>query len=224
MSIFTCRKKAARALFVVCAGAAACSSPQESMPSPDGAPTTGDMAMMTASGALPFAVDNVYAPSGFMGDGMMVGIVTMVPAKVGDSKDCNGQRSSAGAVGICHQVTYAPHPTGGMGWAGVFWQYPANNWGTKPGFTIAPGATQVTFSAKGQKGGEKVTFLAGGIGSGMQYADSLKASADTVLTAQWATYSVNIGGMGYSQVLGGFGWTMTAASAGTFFIDDIHWQ
>ncbi|MGZ3426082.1 MAG: hypothetical protein ACXVCV_05495 [Polyangia bacterium] len=197
------------------------------------APTGGnqsppDMAKASTGATLPFVVDTVFVSSGFMGDGNMAGPITMVPAKTGDSTDCNGMRASTTAAGSCHAVTYAPPASGGMGWGGVYWQYPANNWGTKAGFDLPPGAKKVTFQAKGAKGGEKVTFLAGGIvGAGMPYTDSVKATTTVTLTTSWAPYSLDLSGQSYTQVLGGFGWTMTSMDAGAsggFFVDDIQWQ
>lgn len=189
--------------------------------------TPPDMAKAPTS-MLPFVVDTAFATSGYMGDGAMPGAVTMTPAKTGDSTDCNGQRGNTTAVGSCHAVTYAPPASGGMGWAGVYWQYPANNWGAKAGYPIPAGAKKVTFSAKGAKGGEKVTFLAGGIvNAGAAYTDSIKAMTTVTLTADWAPYSIDLSGQSYTQVLGGFGWTMAAADAaasGTFYVDDIQWQ
>ena len=186
-----------------------------------------DMAMPVTKGMLPFIVDSVFVTSGYMGDGSMAGVITMVPSKPGDSTDCNGMRSSTMAAGVCHTATYAPPATNPM-WAGVYWQYPANNWGTKAGFTIPTGATKVSFQAKGAKGGEKVKFLAGGIVSaGMTYTDSVKASIAVTLTNAWAPYTIDISNQAYSQVLGGFGWTMVATDAavsGSFSVDDIQWK
>lgn len=189
---------------------------------------TMDMAMMQVTGSLPFVVDTVFVTSGFEGDGNMAGPIKMVPSVPGDSTDCNGMRSSTTAAGACHVVTYMPPATGTAGWGGVLWQYPANNWGSKAGFTLPAGATKVSFQAKGAKGGEKVTFLAGGIiGAGMPHTDSLKASVTVTLTNAWAPYTIDISGQTYSQVLGGFGWTMVATDAGTmasFSVDDIQWK
>jgi len=193
-----------------------------------GTPTPADMAMMPPMSLLPFVVDTAFVTSGFMGDGSTAGVVTMIPAKSGDSTDCNGARASTSSVGSCHSVTYAPPGSGGNGWAGVYWQYPSNNWGTKAGYAIPAGAKKVTFKARGAVGGEKVTFLAGGIiNAGSPYTDSLKATATVTLTKDWAPYSLDLSGQTYAQVLGGFGWTMAAtdaASSGSFFVDDIAWQ
>jgi hypothetical protein len=187
-----------------------------------------DMTMTTTGSSLPFVVDTVFVSSGFMGDGNMAGPITMVPAKTGDSTDCNGMRSSTSASGSCHVITYAPPASGGMGWGGVYWQFPANNWGTKAGFAVPAGAKKVTFQAKGKSGGEKVTFLAGGIiNAGSMYTDSIKATTTVTLTAAWAPYTIDLTGQSYTSVLGGFGWTMTATDAGAsggFFVDDIQWQ
>lgn len=197
-------------------------------PGTGGNHTPADMATPAPTAMLPFAVDTAFVSSGFMGDGAMPGTVTMMPAKAGDSTDCGGKRASTTAAGSCHTVAYVPPAANGMGWAGVYWQYPANNWGTKPGYAIPSGAKKVTFQAKGQKGGEKVTFLAGGIiGAGNPYTDSLKATVTVTLTADWQPYSLDLSGQSYSQVLGGFGWTMTAGDAGAsggFSVDDIQWQ
>lgn len=236
--------KVARWAWLVAAGlgVSACSpTAAPSMPSPpvnDLAMATGtggmhgpgaeDMAMAQTGSMLPFVVDTVFVSSGFMGDGSTAGTIAMVPAKTGDSTDCNGMRASTSAAGSCHSVTYTPPASGGMGWGGVFWQYPANNWGSKPGFTMPAGAKKVTFQARGMKGGEKVTFLAGGIqGAGNPYTDSVKASVTVTLTNTWAPYQIDLSGQSYSEVLGGFGWTMVAtdaASSGAFFVDDISWQ
>jgi hypothetical protein len=187
-----------------------------------------DMTMTTTGSSLPFVVDTVFVSSGFMGDGNMAGPITMVPAKAGDSTDCNGMRASTTASGSCHAITYAPPASGGMGWGGVYWQYPANNWGAKAGYAVPAGAKKVSFQAKGKVGGEKVTFLAGGIMSaGMTYTDSVKSTVTVTLTSSWAPYTIDLSGQSYSQVLGGFGWTMTSMDAGAsggFFVDDIQWQ
>jgi len=224
----------------VAVGVAACSSTVAPAPM---TPAVNDMAMATGTGGnhpaedmamapsgamLPFVVDTVFVSSGFMGDGATAGTITMVPAKSGDSTDCNGMRASTTAAGSCHAITYAPPASGGMGWGGVYWQYPANNWGTKAGFSVPAGAKKVVFQARGLVGGEKVTFLAGGIqGAGNPYTDSIKATVTVTLTNTWAPYQIDLSGQSYSQVLGGFGWTMVATDAGAsggFFVDDIEWQ
>lgn len=236
----TCEKLLRRAWLVLAMAGTACSSAGgPTMATPPPAPndlatptSTGgnggpaDMAM--AQSMLPFVVDTVFVSSGFMGDGATAGTIAMVPAKTGDSTDCMGMRSSTTAAGSCHVINYTPPASMGMGWGGVYWQYPANNWGTKPGFALPAGAKKVTFQARGAKGGEKVQFLAGGIvNAGSMYTDSIKATVTVTLTSSWAPYEIDLTGQSYTQVLGGFGWTMAATDAGaaaTFYVDDIEWQ
>ncbi len=189
---------------------------------------TADTSTPDATPIAPFVVDSFFVASGFMGDGETAGTIAMIPAKPTDNSDCQGNRATPGAVGVCHDVTYTPPASAGKGWGGVFWQYPANNWGTKAGYSIPPGASKVSFWAKGAAGGEQVTFLAGGIaGAGSMYQDTVKSQIKATLTSAWAQYSIDISGQMYTQVLGGFGWTMTATSvttSGHFYVDGIEWQ
>jgi hypothetical protein len=191
-----------------------------------GSPMQGpDMALPGNSGTLPFAVDTEFVTSGYMGDGETTGPVVMVPSKAGDDTTCSGNRSSSSAVGACHSVVYTP-VANGKGGAGVYWQFPANNWGDKPGYALPLGATKVSFMAKGNKGGEIVKFFAGGE-TGKANQDTVNASIQPTLTADWAPYSLDLAGQSYTQVLGGFGWWMNAtdaATSGSFFIDDIQWE
>src|SRR5438046_2577147 len=87
-------------------------------------PATPDDAPLTA----PFVISDHFAPTGYMGDGEVNGLVTM------DNDACPTR--APGAVGDCYKVVYTPAGT----WAGIYWQYPANNWGAKPGRKILPGA------------------------------------------------------------------------------------
>jgi hypothetical protein len=170
-----------------------------------------------------------FIPSGFMGDGMTAGSVVMVPLAPTDPTDCSGDRSSP-AIGTCYTFKYTP-VTGGLGWAGVYWQYPSNNWGSMPGLDVAAGATKVTFWAKGAAGGEVLEVVAGGIGQGAtpapMYSDPMKADQKFTLTSSWAEYSLPLPSMNYSPVLGGLAWAMGVASITTgsagFKIDSMQW-
>lgn len=84
-----------------------------------------------------FAVSDFFTPSGQMGDGAKAGFITM-----------NTQRS-CGVRGMCYGFDYKP---GTNLWAGVYWVYPSNNWGSRNGrrfkpwrFVKDPGATVGTF-------------------------------------------------------------------------------
>jgi hypothetical protein len=185
-------------------------------------PTTSSGGMNVT---LPLDISSVFVPSGYMGDGETAGSVVMMPLKPTDPQDCGGDRSPP-AIGICYTVSYMPVAMG-KGWAGVYWQYPADNWGAMPGLDIPAGAKQVSAWAKGGAGGEMLTLVAGGIESaGMTYQDSFKANTVATLTTSWAEYTFMLPTT-YGPVLGGFAWSVGAPMGGgsvSFSIDSIEWE
>lgn len=93
----------------------------------------------------PFAVSRFFTPSGFMGDGM--GDLERADyLKVDVNEHCMPR--PAGARGNCYRFVYemAKEPR----WAGVYWLYPANNWGSVPGRAIGADFKRATFWAAGQ--------------------------------------------------------------------------
>lgn len=72
----------------------------------------------------PFVVSQFFTPSGLMGDGAVPGRLT-----VDINKNCKVPRP-AGAQGDCYRYLYK---VGEVKWAGAYWVFPANNWGTAPG-------------------------------------------------------------------------------------------
>ncbi len=89
-----------------------------------------------------WAVSNHFTPSGWMGD---TGDITF------DDADTSAPHTGGTAIRIDYSAT------GTQGWAGVYWQEPANNWGTVPdaGFDLS-GVSRLTFWARGANGGEMV--------------------------------------------------------------------
>jgi hypothetical protein len=173
------------------------------------------------SQALPLTISDYFAPSGYMGDGA-VSSTAIVMKTMG----CKEPRPS-GAAGDCYHVTYTP---GTMGWAGVYWQYPENNWGANPGKNVAAGATKVTFYAAGTSGSEVLDFIAGGEGdTSLPYRDSFKAMKTVALTTTLTSYQIDISGRAYDDgVLGAFAWAV-AAPVGSrspieFYLDTIRWE
>jgi hypothetical protein len=223
-------------------GAAESGSPDSSMVVDTGMPDTAMSTCMPAPNAdtLPFAVDVLakYIPSGWEGD--MSGLT------MPNDPTCSGNRSSPSALGNCHPVTYQPLAAGVgvQGWAGVLWQHPLNNWGTAAGYAIPAGATKVSFWARGQLGGEIVSFLVGFAVTPTTAApcfDHVSASlSNQVLTTAWTHYTIPLGGQSYAPgVIVPFGFVLAAAGqpahdagAGdaaaaapvSFFVDDIEWQ
>lgn len=105
-----------------------------------------------------------------------------------------------------------PQP-GGVGWAGVYWQSPANNWGTVPGpagYDLSR-ASRLTFWVRGQTGAERIQFLVGGITG--RYGDSLQPAVKTpvlTLSTEWQEVTIPLTGMDLTHVIGGFGWVATS--------------
>jgi hypothetical protein len=183
---------------------------------------------------IPFNVSDTYIPSGYMGDGMMAGAIAQLPQTTSDSQTCDGDRSPP-AKGICYTITYTPVPvsSGGLGWGGVYWQFPSNNWGMSPGVAIGSGATKVSVWAKGKDGGEAIQLTVGGINNmhnAGTYADAFEAKAMITLTSSWAEYSVTLPSDYNSEasgVIGALSWTAGAPSSGTavtFSLDSIDWE
>jgi hypothetical protein len=94
------------------------------------------------------------------------------------------------------------------------------------------GATALTFWARGERGGERITFFLGGVGRDPNtgqptapFPDSSPVVKKTVtLTTAWTQYSFELHGLDLHYVLGGFGWIAAATDnpgGAVFFLDDI---
>jgi hypothetical protein len=207
------------------AGTTGPSGDDSAAPGDDAGPAPGIDAA-PPSIALPFYVSDQFLPTGFMGPSLTS--ITLSH----DATLCKTPRQT-GAGGDCYTATWAPLlGDAGSSWAGVYWQSPANNWGSKPGKPIAPGATKVSFYAAGAKGGESIQLCAGGINSpagsaSLPYSDSFTVKQPAItLTTDWAPYSISLQGTSYTSVLGAFCWvaTTTASESVTFYLDDIKWE
>lgn len=157
-------------------------------------------------GELPFI------PSGYMGSND-----NGASMEVDDSCTDNPHAGST-----CIKVTY-PDP---RGWAGIAFQNPANNWGEQEGGVDLTGAKQLSFWARGEKGGEMVEFKMGVIGKNMPFWDTGKASLGKVkLDATWKQYIIPLAGKDLSRIVTGFVFSIQARSEGvTFFLDDIVYE
>jgi len=160
-----------------------------------------------------------------------------------------GQRSGATAIRAEFQNTT------GQNFGGFYLQNgilpsgatsPQPNFGTEPeaGFDLS-GATAIRFWARGELGGEKVEFFAGGVGRNPDSGVPLDPCTPTfpgpcpfpdstpvvkqlfTLTDQWVEYSLDLGGRDLSYVLGGFGWVANAVNnpgGAVFYLDDIQYE
>ena len=160
------------------------------------------------------ARDNHYIPSGWMGD-------------YGDIKVDTGCKDVPHSGTTCIKVTYTGEQKQGAGWAGVYWQNPANNWGTQPGGFDLTGAKKLVFWAKGAKGEENIAeFKMGGITG--EYGDSDSAGlTEVVLTPEWNEYTIDLTGKDLTSIAGGFCWVANTSSNPDGFIiylDDISYE
>lgn len=158
--------------------------------------------------------DNHFSPSGWMGD-------------YGDLKinDKFMDNPHGGSTSI--QIQYSNKASQGARWAGIYWQNPPNNWGTRPGGFNLTGATKLTFWIRGDKGGERVEEIkVGGIGG--DYADTDTAGIGPVeLTTEWKQYTIDLTGRNLSSISGGFCWAANLdgnPDGFTFYLDDIRYE
>ncbi len=157
---------------------------------------------------------NHYIPSGWMGD-------------YGDLKLEDGNKDNPKKGKTCVKWTYSAAGAQGAGWAGCFWQYPANNWGNKPGGYDLTGNKRLTFWARGAKGGETIAeFKIGGIVG--EYADTDSESIGPIqLTKDWKQYTIDLKDKNLSKVIGGFAWSASRQDnpdGFTMYLDEIRFE
>lgn len=159
---------------------------------------------------------NHYVASGFIPNGKCVAIDDAW------QQDCQEGRS-------CIKNTFDRDcATLNMIWAGIYWLQPANNWGDDKGGFDLSGAKKLVFWAKGDKGGEVITFKMGGVGLAAKYPDSDAVSLEPItLTKDWKEYSMDLTGKNLSHITGGFCWVGSAKdnqSKTTFYLDNIYYE
>ena len=150
---------------------------------------------------IPFAIDDYYIPSGWMGATSTLSV-----------SDCESPSGACG--GVCTRFDWTPS---GPNWVGVLWQYPINNWGGMPGLDIASGATEIQFMAWANEGNPSVNFQVGNT-----HSDGFNRSISVTLGETPTLYSIPLAGVNYSNVIQGFGMT-TSGSAASFNVSDVTW-
>ncbi len=126
----------------------------------------------------------------------------------------------------CVKIDYSPKKPNSLGWAGIYWQYPVNNWGTEKGRSKLKGVRKLTLFAKGQKGGETILVRIGGL-RGKDYSDSDMAQGKFILTDTWKKYTLDLREKDLSHIIGGFLVIFENASnpeGGTIFLDEIEYH
>lgn len=150
--------------------------------------------------------------------------------RMGDTSDIRMTYASSDnphSGSTCIEVRYSANMFQGAGWAGVYWQNPGSNWGTRPnaGYNLT-GATKLTFWVRGKKGGEIVEFKMGGLIG--EYGDSDGTGLGPVqLTTDWEKYTIDLNGLDLSHIIGGFCYSIGAMenSEGIiFYLDDIIYE
>ncbi|PAW90280.1 MAG: hypothetical protein B9S33_01985 [Pedosphaera sp. Tous-C6FEB] len=151
-----------------------------------------------------------YIPSGWMGDTKSMQLDPACATRPKSGKTCLRCDFTASS-----------------GWGGVMWQHPAQDWGDQRGGFDLTGAKRLVFDARGETGGEEVTFGFGGIGPEKRYHDTAKRSREkTRLTTEWQTFEIKLDGLpDLTRIKTGFLWS--AASSGKpfrFYLDNIRWE
>ena len=191
-----------------------------------GTPVTGDVFYVYTERGSRL---NHFIPSGWMGD---YGDLKFNPGwkeNIQKPKSKEGKKSKAAAEvkdETCIQIKYSAERKQGAGWAGIYWQHPANNWGDKRGGYDLSGYKKLMFWARGEKGGETVDkFFIGGITGQTEEGDSDEASVSPVeLTKDWKEYSIDLTGLDLSHIIGGFGMAANAEvnpNGFTIYVDEI---
>jgi exo-beta-1,3-glucanase (GH17 family) len=169
-------------------------------------PRTADVSLIYTD----WGKETTYVPSGWMGDWRRVRF-----------DDCWRAQPYSGETAI--RIAYSATGSGGKGWAGMYWQFPENNWGNKAGGKNLRRYRAITFHARGDRGGERLVFLTGGIPG--RYGDSLgKREIAVTLSRDWRKYGIDLRGADLRRVVGAFGWTASRADnpkGATFYLDDI---
>lgn len=158
--------------------------------------------------------NNHYIPSGWMGD-------------YSDIKfnDMWMENPHSGTTSI--RIEHVPRRSQGAGWIGIYWQNPANNWGSKKAGFDLTGAKKLTFWARGENGGELIAeFKIGGITG--EFSDSASAGiGPAMLTKEWKQYEIDLTGLDLSHIIGGFCFAASGddnLEGVVFYLDDIKYE
>lgn len=159
--------------------------------------------------------ENKFCPSGWMGS------YSEIKFNDGFAQNCK--------EGTCVEIKYAAQKD--PKWAGIYWQNPCQNWGTRDGGYNMNAYEKVTFWAKGEKDKAGLyprieEFKIGGITG--EYGDSASASMGPIeLTGEWQKYTIKLNGLELSKISGGFAWSATAdynAEGITFYLDEVRYE
>ena len=115
----------------------------------------------------------------------------------------------------CIKVDYAG--TSETDWAGIYWQYPMNNWGEQTGMNLT-GENRLVLKMRGEKGGEKIDRIVVG---GITNDTASEMLMDIRLTPYWREYTIDLTNKDLSNISGGFAFTIGGTQNCTFYLDEI---
>jgi exo-beta-1,3-glucanase (GH17 family) len=158
---------------------------------------------------------NNFVPSGWMGDSDSIEVDYNWTENVFDGQSC--------------QKWIYKSDQRLEGWSGVIWQDPEDNWDgdiAGAGYDLDDSILLV-FHARGEKGGEIVSFGIGGL-EGI-YPDSVEEqNKKIVLNKSWTEYSIVVNFLDLSSVHNGFMWTIDSAENESgdisFYLDEIRFE
>ena len=157
---------------------------------------------------------NHFFPYGLMGD-------------YGDLKYSQLYKENPYSGRTCIEIDYCACGFQYANWAGMYWQGPANNWGTiDAGYNLSK-AKKLTFWARGAKGGEYITeFKVGGIIN--EFSDSdIASTGPVVLNKEWTQYTIDLERKDMSYIIGGFCWVANPDNNPkgiVFYLDEIKFE
>ncbi|MBN1622314.1 MAG: hypothetical protein JW871_06960 [Endomicrobiales bacterium] len=157
---------------------------------------------------------NHFSPSGWMGD-------------TGDLSIDGRWMDSPFSGQTCFRIEYTAK--GPQGWAGIYWQEPANNWGDIPGGHNLSKANKFTMWIRGEKGGEKINgFTIGGILDGKVSSDTDIVSMNPlVLTEKWNKVEVPLEDKNLKNIISGLSFSISKENnpkGAVFYIDEVRFE
>jgi hypothetical protein len=152
---------------------------------------------------------NHYIPSGWMG-------------KTAAIKMNLGWVENPHSAPSCMQIQF----TADADWGGIIWQDPADDWGDRDGGWNLTGAKKLVFWARGDQGGESVSFKFGVLGRDKNFFDSASGGLEGVtLTKEWKEYAIDLTNQNLARIKTGFGWSLAGQGhLVMFYLDDIRFE
>ena len=149
---------------------------------------------------------NNFVPSGWMGDRSSLKL------------DLNWRKSPF-AGQQCIKFEYSGK--GGEGWAGIYW---LKHWGNEPGEGLdLRGASTLELYVRGEKGGENIKLVVGGITG--KYPDSDKREVSVTLSQAWERVVIDVSDLDLRYITGGLAVVVSQydnrGNGVKFYLDDI---